>query len=228
MYLFYNICGSWNSPLFSVIILFKSVSSNREDSVQFSRSVMSNCLWSHGLQHRLACPSPTPETCCYSYPSCRWWHTTISSSVVSFSFCLQSFPVSGSFQWVSSLQWVAKVLEFQLHHQSFQWIFRTDISFRMDWLDLLAVQGTLKSLLQHNSSKASILQLSAFFIVQFSNPFMTTGKTWLMHAGSSIFVAAHRIFSCGMCDLVPWSGMEPVPTTLWSWSLSHWTTREVL
>ena len=51
------------------------------------------------------------------------------------------------------------------------------ISFRMDWLDLLAVQGTLKSLLQHHSSKASILQCSAFFIVQFSHPYMTTGKT---------------------------------------------------
>ena len=51
------------------------------------------------------------------------------------------------------------------------------ISFRMDWLDLLAVQGTLKSLLQHHSSKASILQRSAFFIVQFSHPHMTTGKT---------------------------------------------------
>ena len=51
------------------------------------------------------------------------------------------------------------------------------ISFRMDWLDLLAVQGTLKSLLQHHSSKASILQLSAFFTVQFSHPYMTTGKT---------------------------------------------------
>ena len=51
------------------------------------------------------------------------------------------------------------------------------ISFRMDWLDLLAVQGTLKNLLQHHSSKASILQHSAFFIVQFSHPYMTTGKT---------------------------------------------------
>ena len=51
------------------------------------------------------------------------------------------------------------------------------ISYRMDWLDLLAVQGTLKSLLQHHSSKASILRYSAFFIVQLSNPYMTTGKT---------------------------------------------------
>ena len=64
---------------------------------------------------------------------------------------------------------------FQFQHQSFQWIFRT-ISFRMDWLDL-AVQGTLKSLLQHHSSKASILWCSAFFIVQLSHPYMTTGKT---------------------------------------------------
>ena len=82
----------------------------------------------------------------------------------------------GLFKWVSSSHQVAKVLEFQLQPQSFQWIFRT-ISFRMDWLDLLAVQGTLKSLLQHYSSKASILQCSAFFIVQLSHPYMTTGKT---------------------------------------------------
>ena len=67
-------------------------------------------------------------------------------------------------------------MEFQLQYQSFKWIFGL-ISFRMDWLDLLAVQGTLKSLLQHHSSKASILQDSAFFIVQLSQPYMTTGKT---------------------------------------------------
>ena len=73
------------------------------------------------------------------------------------------------FQWVSSSHQVAKVLEFQLQHQSFQWIFRTNF-FRMDWLDLLAVQGTLKSLLQHHSSKASIRLHSAFFIAQLSHP----------------------------------------------------------
>ena len=67
----------------------------------------------------------------------------------------------GLFKWVTSSHHVAKVLKFQLQHQSFQWIFR--ISFRMDWLDLLAIQGTLKSLLQHHSSKASILRCSAFF-----------------------------------------------------------------
>ena len=82
----------------------------------------------------------------------------------------------GLFQWVSSSHQVAKVLELQLQHQSFQWIFRTDSS-RMDWLDPLAVQGTLKSLLQHHNSKASILWHSAFFIVQLSHLYMTTGKT---------------------------------------------------
>ena len=82
----------------------------------------------------------------------------------------------GLFQWVSSLHQVVKVLEFQLQHQSFQW-YSGLISFRMDWLDLLAVQGTLKILLQHHSSKASILRCSAFFIVQLSHPYVTTGKT---------------------------------------------------
>ena len=82
----------------------------------------------------------------------------------------------GLFQWVSSLYQVAKVLELQLQHQSFQWIFRTDF-LRIDWFDLLAVQGTLKSLLQHHSAKASILRRLAFFIVYLSHPYMTTGKT---------------------------------------------------
>ena len=78
------------------------------------------------------------------------------------------------FQSVNSLHEVAKVLEFQ--HQSFQWTPRTDL-LRMDWLDLLAVQGTLKSLLQYHSSKASIFRHSAFFTLQLSHPYMTTGKT---------------------------------------------------
>ena len=81
----------------------------------------------------------------------------------------------GLFKWVSSLHQVTKVLGFQLQHQSFQWIFRTD--FLQDGLLDLAVQRTLKSLLQHHSSKASILWISAFFIVQLSHPYMTTGKT---------------------------------------------------
>ena len=78
------------------------------------------------------------------------------------------------FKWVSSSHQMTKVLEFQLQHQSFQWIFRTDF-LKIYWMALLAVQGTLKSLLQHHSSKASILQCSAFFIDQLLHAYMTTG-----------------------------------------------------
>ena len=93
---------------------------------QFS-SVAQSCLTlqSRGLQHtRLPCPSSAPRACSNSCPSSWWCHPTISSSVIPFS-CLQPFPASGSFP-VSSSHQVAKVLEFQLQHQSFQWIFRTD------------------------------------------------------------------------------------------------------
>ena len=79
--------------------------------------------------------------------------------------------IQGLFKWVSSSHQVAKVLEFQLQDPFFQQI------FRIESFDLLAVQGTLKSLLQHHNSKASILRHSAFFIVQLSHPYMTTGKT---------------------------------------------------
>ena len=102
--------------------------------------------------------------------------SSISSSVVPFSSCPQSVQHQGLFQLVSSSHEVAKVRSFSFSispsnkHPGL-------ISFRMDCLDLLAVQGTLKSLLQHHSSKASILWLLAFFIVQLSHPYMTTGKT---------------------------------------------------
>ena len=97
-------------------------------SVQFSHSVMSNSSWPHGLQHaRLPCPSPTPEACSNSCPLSWWCHPIISSSVVPFSSCLQSSSASGSLPGVSSSHQVAKVLDLQLQHQSFQWIFRTDL-----------------------------------------------------------------------------------------------------
>ena len=82
----------------------------------------------------------------------------------------------GLFKWVSSLHQVAKVLEFQLQHQSSN-EYSGLVSFRIDWFDFLAAQGTLKSLLQQHSSKTSILQHSAFFIVQHSHAYITTGKT---------------------------------------------------
>ena len=80
----------------------------------------------------------------------------------------------GLFRWVSSSHQVAKYWSFSFKISPYN---SGLISFRMDWLDLLAVQGTLKGLLQHHSSKASIFQCSAFFIVQLSHPYMTTGKT---------------------------------------------------
>ena len=142
--------------------------------VQFSHSLLSDTLWPHGLQHtRLPCPSPTPGACSNSCPSSRWCHPTISSSVIPFS-CLQSFPASESFLMSQilasggqSIGALASVLPMNSGL----------ISFRIDWFDLLAVQGTFKSLLQHYSSKASILRCSAFFTVQLSHPYMTTGKT---------------------------------------------------
>ena len=148
-------------------------------SVQFSCSVTSDSLWPHGLQHAiLPCPSPTPGASSNSCPLSWWCHPTISSSVFPFSPCLQAFPASGSFP-VSHF--------FTSGGQSY-WSFGISpsneysglISFRIDWLDILAVQAQeslLKSLLQHHSSKASILWCSAFFMVQLSHPYMTTGKT---------------------------------------------------
>ena len=137
----------------------------RVHSVQFSHSVMSNSLWPHGLQHtRLPCPSPTPGACSNSCPSSWWCHPTISFSVIPFSSCLQFFPTSGSFP-ISQL-FTSGGFSFSISPSN---EYSGLISFRMDWLDLLAVQGTLKSLLQYHSSKASILRRSTFFMVQLSH-----------------------------------------------------------
>ena len=147
-----------------------------EYSVQFSRLVVSDSLRPHESQHtRPPCPSPTPGVHSDSRPSSQWCHPAISASVFPFS-CPQSLPASGSFHWVSSSHQVAKVLEFSFSISPSN-EYSGLISFRIDCLDLLAVQGTLKSLLQHHSSKASILQRSAFFTAQLSYPYMTTGKT---------------------------------------------------
>ena len=140
-------------------------------------SVVSNSLQPHGLQHaRLPCPSLTPGACSNSCP------LSVMPSNHLILYCplllLPSiFPNIRVFSNKSALRmrW-PNYWSFSLsispsnEHPGL-------ISFRMDWLDLLAVQGILKSLLQHHSSKASILQCSAFFIVQLSHPFMTTGKT---------------------------------------------------
>ena len=143
---------------------------------QFSRTVVSDSLRPHESQHtRSPCPSPTAGVHSDSHPSSQWCHPAISSSVVLF---LPPIPPSirvFSNESTLRMRWP--------EYWSFSFIIIPCkeipglISFIMDWLDLLAVQGTLKSLLQHHSSKASILQRSDFFTVQLSHPYMTTWKT---------------------------------------------------
>ena len=166
--------GTYSISSFSLILWTYFSLSGR--LVQLSHSVISDSLQPHGLQHtRPPCPSPTHRVYSNSCPLSWWCHPTISSSVVPFSSGLQSFPASGTFL-VSHF--------FTSGGQSVSFSFSSSpsneysglIAFRMDWLGLLAVQGTLKSLLQHHSSKASILWHLAFFIVQLSHPYTTTGK----------------------------------------------------
>ena len=149
--------------------------------IQFSHSVVSNSLQLHETQHaRPPCPSSTPRV--YSKSCPLVCHLTISSSVVPFSSCPQSFPTSGSFQMsqlvASGIQSIGVSASTSVLPVNTQ-----DWSFRMDCLDLLAVQGTLKSLLQHHSLKASILRCSVFSTVQFSHPYMTTGKNQSLEDG---------------------------------------------
>ena len=129
---------------------------------------MSDSLRPDEPQHaRPPCPSSTPGACPNSCPLSQWCHPTISSSVDPFSFCLQSFPASGSFQ-MSQL--------FVSGGQSIG-VSTLALVLPMNTQNWSPFQGILKSLLQHHSWKASFLQRSAFFIVQLSHPYMTTGKT---------------------------------------------------
>ena len=151
-------------------------------SVQFSCAVVSNSLWHHELQHaRPPCPSPTPRVQPNPCQSSQWCHPA-SDTIQPLILCCPLFllpPIPPSIRVFSNestlrMRWPK--------YWSFSFIIIPSkehpglISFRIDWLDLLAVQGTLRSLLQHHSSKASILRHSAFFTVQLSHPYMTTGK----------------------------------------------------
>ena len=128
----------------------------------FSYPFISDSLWPHGLQHaRLLCPSPSPRVWSNSCSLSRWCHPTILSSVVPFSSCLQSFPASGSFQMSQFLASVVIVLEFQLQHQSFQWIFRTDFLY-----DELV--GSPCNPRDSQESSNTTVQKHQFFSAQFS------------------------------------------------------------
>ena len=175
----------------------------------FSRSVVSNSLWPHGLQQaRLPCPSPSSEAC--SNPcSFREWCHPIISSVIHFSppsvfpsitvFSNHSAPrMRWPKYWALVAKWpkngpVAKVIHsFSISSSS---EYSGLISFRIDWFDLFAVQGTLKSLLQLHSSKASTLQCSAFFIVQLSHPYMTTEKVIALTRWTSVGKVMSLLFN---------------------------------
>ena len=134
---------------------------------------MSDSLQPQGLQHtRLPCPSPMPGACSNSFPSSWQCHPTIC---IPLPLPPSVFPRVFSNESALHIRWL----------KYWRFIFSISpcseysglISFRVDWFDLLAVQGTLKSLLQHHSSKVLILWRSAFFIVQLSHPYTTTGKT---------------------------------------------------
>ena len=142
----------------------------------FSHKVMSDSLWPHGLLHtRLPCPSLSPRICSNSYSLSQWCYLTISSFAALFSICLQSFPGSGSFPvtWLlasggqsTGALASASVLSMNI----LDW-------FPLGWTGLILQSKGFSRVLQHHNSKASILQSSAFFMVQLLHPYMTTGKT---------------------------------------------------
>ena len=142
----------------------------------FIHSVVSDCLQPHRLQlTRFSCPSPSPGAWTNSCTFSRWCHLTISFSVFPLSSCLQSFPASEYFPmshlFASGGQSIGPSA-LAGYSNGGSWL----ISFKIDWFGFLAVKGTLKTLLQHHSLKASILQCSAIFVVQISHLHMTAGK----------------------------------------------------
>ena len=144
-------------------------------SVLFSHSVVSDSLWPHGLQHsRVPCPSSTPGACSNSCPSSWWCHFIFCHPLLLPPSIFPSIRVFSN-ESVLPTKW-PKDWRFSFSISTSNQ-YSGLISFKIDWFDLLVVQGTLKSLLQHHSLKALILRHSAFFMVQFSRPYMTTGKT---------------------------------------------------
>ena len=148
----------------------------KQFSVQFSLSVVSDSLWPHGPQHtRPSCPSSTSGAYSNSCPLSLWCHPTISSSVVPFSSCPQSFPASRSFQMSQFLASDGQSIGASASASVLP--MNTQDWFPLGFTGWLSLQSKgFSSLLQHHSSKASILWHSAFFLVQLSHPYMTTGK----------------------------------------------------
>ena len=187
----------------------------------FSRSVMSNSLWPHGLQHaRLSCPSLSPGVWSNSCPLSQWCCPTISSSVTPFSSCPQSFLASRSFLSESALciKW-PKYWSFSFSISPSNEYSRL-ISFRIDWFDLLSVQGTLKRVLQYHSSKVPILWRLAFFMVQLSHPYMTTGKIIAFTIGTFVDNVMSLLFNMLSRFVMLLSSKEHSSLILWLQPLS--------
>ena len=145
--------------------------------IKFSLSVVSDSLWTHGLQHaRLPCPLPTPGACSNSRSLSWWCHPTMSSFVVPFSSCLQSFPASRSFPM--SQFFASGGQSIRASASASASVFPVNIQdwFPLGWTGWISLQSKGLSRV-FSSSKASILRCSAFFMVQLSHPYMTTGKT---------------------------------------------------
>ena len=139
---------------------------------------MSDSLKPHRLQHiRLPCPSLSSRLCSNSCPLSWWCHLTISSSATLFFFCLQYFLASGSFPMSHHFAAVAQSTRTSTSALVLLMNIQGWFLIGLTWFDLLAVQGALKSLLQHHSSKASVLQHSALLMIQLSHLYLTTGKT---------------------------------------------------
>ena len=143
----------------------------------FSHSVVSDSLRSHGLQHtRLPCPWPSPGQFSNSCPLSQWCHRTISSSVTPFSFCLKSFPTSGSFLMSQIFPSIGQSIGASASAPVL--LMNIQDLFPLGWTNLISLESKgISSLLQHRSSKVSILCHSAFFMVQSSHPYITTRKT---------------------------------------------------
>ena len=144
----------------------------------FSCKVVSDSLGPHGLQHTsLPCPSLSPRICLSSCPVNQWWHPTHLIFCCHLLFLLSVFPSIRDFsnELAVCIRW-PKYWSFSFSISPSK-EYSGLISFKSDWFDLLAFQGTLKSLLHYHSSKASIFLCSAFFIVWFSQLYLTTGKT---------------------------------------------------
>ena len=152
---------------------------------------MSDSLWPHELQHaRPPWPSPTPGTYSNSCPLSQWCHPTIFQPLLLLTSVFLSMRVFSN-EAVLRIRW-PKYWSFSKSPSN---EYSGLISFRMNWLDLFAVQGTLKSLLHHHSSKVSILQHSAFFTVQLSHPYMTTGKTIALTVWTSVRKVTYLFFN---------------------------------